>query len=157
MKLCERKEFYKNETATLSGSLSDNRDALVKANKIIKDLDKEANELAESIGLYKDVILAAARADSDNNGSEMTSNHVSYSSCLRLVKGTEALVQFEAAVYNLQPFEAITLRHSFHQAYTNTAGKEGVRRSVTCTLFSNSRQSFKVESLNVARKSALCL
>ena len=72
-KLRDRKEFYKGETVTLSGSLSDNRDALVEANKIIKDLEKEANELAESIGLDKDVILAAARADSDNNGSEMTS------------------------------------------------------------------------------------
>ena len=72
-KLCDRKEFYKGETVTLSGSLSDNRDALVEANKIVKDLEREANELAETIGLDKDVILAAARADSDNNGSEMTS------------------------------------------------------------------------------------
>ena len=72
-KLRDRKEFYKGETVTLSGSLSDNRDALVEANKIIKELKQEANQLAETIGLDKDVILAAARADSDNNGSEMTS------------------------------------------------------------------------------------
>ena len=72
-KLRDRKEFYKGETVTLSGSLSDNRDALVKANKIIKELKQEANQLAETIGLDKDAILAAARADSDNNGSEMTS------------------------------------------------------------------------------------
>ena len=72
-KLCDRKEFYKRETVTLSGSLSDNRDALVEANKIIEDLNQEANQLAETIGLDKDAILAAARADSDNNGSEMTS------------------------------------------------------------------------------------
>ena len=72
-KLHERKDFYKSEAATLAGSLSDNSDALVEANKIIKDLEKEANELAESIGLDKDVILAAARANSDSDGSEMTS------------------------------------------------------------------------------------
>ena len=57
----------------LSGPLSDNRDALVEVNKIIKELEQEANDLAETIGLDKDVILAAARADSDNNGSDMTS------------------------------------------------------------------------------------
>ena len=34
-KLCDRKEYYKGETVSLSGSLSDNRDALVEANKII--------------------------------------------------------------------------------------------------------------------------
>ena len=59
-KLRDRKEFYKGETVSLSGSLSDNRDALIEANKIIKDLEREANELAESVGLDKDVILAAA-------------------------------------------------------------------------------------------------
>ena len=69
-KVRDRKEFYKGETVSLSGSLSDNRDALVEANKIIKDLESEANELAESIGLDKDVILAAARGQ---NSSEMTS------------------------------------------------------------------------------------
>ena len=37
----DRKEFYKGETVTLSGSLSDNRDALVEANKIIKELQQE--------------------------------------------------------------------------------------------------------------------
>ena len=58
-KLRNRKEFYKGETVTLSGSLFDNRDALVEANKIIEDLEREANELAETIGLNKDVILAA--------------------------------------------------------------------------------------------------
>ena len=68
-----KETILKNKTMTLSGSLSDNRDALIDANKIIKDLEKEANELAESIGLDKDVILAAARADSDNSGGEMTS------------------------------------------------------------------------------------
>ena len=72
-KLRERKDFYKSETATLVGSLSDNRDALVEANKIIEDVEKEANELDEFIGLDKDIILAAARADSDSDGSEMTS------------------------------------------------------------------------------------
>ena len=72
-KMRDRKEFYKGETVSLSDSLSDNRDALVEANKIIKDLEREANDLAESIGLDKDVILAAARADSDENGSKMTS------------------------------------------------------------------------------------
>ena len=72
-KLRDRKEFYKGETVSLSGSLSDNCDALVEANKIIKELEQEANDLAETIGLDKDVILAAARADSDNNGSDMTS------------------------------------------------------------------------------------
>ena len=66
----DRKEFYKGETVSLSGSLSDNRDALIEANKIIKDLESEANELAESIGLDKDVILAAARG---HNSSDMTS------------------------------------------------------------------------------------
>ena len=40
-KLRDRKEFYKGETITLSGSLSDNRDALVEANKIIKELQQE--------------------------------------------------------------------------------------------------------------------
>ena len=45
-KVRERKDFYKNETVLLSGSLSDNRNALIEANKIIKDLEKEANELA---------------------------------------------------------------------------------------------------------------
>ena len=55
---------------SLSGSLSDNRDALIEANKIIKDLEREADELAETISLDKDVILAAAR---DNNSSDMTS------------------------------------------------------------------------------------
>ena len=55
---------------SLSGSLSDNRQSLVEANKIIKDLESEANELAESIGLDKDVILAAACGQ---NSSEMTS------------------------------------------------------------------------------------
>ena len=49
----------KGETVSLSGSLSDNRQSLVEANKIIKDLESEANELAESIGLDKDIILAA--------------------------------------------------------------------------------------------------
>ena len=57
-KLLDRKEFYKGETVSLSGSLSDNRDALIEANKIIKDLEREANELAETISLDKDVILA---------------------------------------------------------------------------------------------------
>ena len=57
-KVRDRKEFYKGETVSLSGSLSDNRDALIEANKIIKDLESEANELAESIGLDKDVILS---------------------------------------------------------------------------------------------------
>ena len=33
-KVRDRKEFYKGETVSLSGSLSDNRDALVEANKI---------------------------------------------------------------------------------------------------------------------------
>ena len=47
----ERKEFYKNETVSLPGSLSDNRDALIDANKIIKDLEKE--------DLDKETILAA--------------------------------------------------------------------------------------------------
>ena len=56
----DRKGFYEGETVSLSGSLSDNRQSLVEANKIIKDLEAEANELAESIGLEKDVILAAA-------------------------------------------------------------------------------------------------
>ena len=57
MKLRDRKEFYKGETVSLSGSLSDNRDALVEANKIIKDLEAEANELAESIGLDRTLSL----------------------------------------------------------------------------------------------------
>ena len=69
-KVRDRKEFYKGETVSLSGSLSDNRDALVVANKIIKELEAEANELAESIGLDKDVILAAARS---SYSTEMTS------------------------------------------------------------------------------------
>ena len=69
-KVRDRKEFYKGETVSLSGSLSDNRDALVEANKIIKDLEAEANALAESIGLDKDVILAAARS---STSTEMTS------------------------------------------------------------------------------------
>ena len=51
---------------SLSGSLSNNRDALIEANKIIKDLESEANELAESIGLDKDVILAAARSQNSS-------------------------------------------------------------------------------------------
>ena len=42
----------------------------MEANKIIKELEAEANELAESIGLEKDVILAAARSSSS---TEMTS------------------------------------------------------------------------------------
>ena len=57
----------------MSGSLSNNRDALIDANKIIKDLEREANELAESIGLDKDTILAAARSDSNSASDDMTS------------------------------------------------------------------------------------
>ena len=63
-KVRERKDFYKNEAVLLSGSLSDNRDALIDANKIIKDLEKEANKLAETIGLDKETILAAVRSES---------------------------------------------------------------------------------------------
>ena len=58
---------------SLSGSLSDNGDALIDANKIIKDLEREANKLAESIGLDKDTILAAARSDSNSTSDDMTS------------------------------------------------------------------------------------
>ena len=66
------KEHHKNESVSLSGSLTDNIDALKEANQIIQDLKKEANDLAESIGLDKDTILAEARQD-DRNSFEMTS------------------------------------------------------------------------------------
>ena len=56
-KVRERKDFYKNE-AVSSGYLSDNRDALIEANEIIKDLENEANELAKTINLAKETILA---------------------------------------------------------------------------------------------------
>ena len=71
-KVRERKEHYKNESVSLSGSLTNNIDALKEANQIIRDLEKEVNELAESIGLDKDTILAVARQD-DINSSEITS------------------------------------------------------------------------------------
>ena len=57
---------------SLSGSLINNRGALKEANQIIRDFKKEANELAESIGLDKDTIFAAARQD-NLNSSKMTS------------------------------------------------------------------------------------
>lgn len=63
-KVCELKDHYKNEFVSLSGSLTDNVSALKEANKIIKGLEKEANDLAESISLDKDTIIAAARESS---------------------------------------------------------------------------------------------
>ena len=76
-KIRERKDFYKNETVSLSGSLSDNRDALVDANRIIKELEKEANELAESIGLDKNIIFAVERSDSNDTGDDTQMFHLS--------------------------------------------------------------------------------
>ena len=72
-KVCGRKNYYKNETVSLSGSLTDNREALISANKIIKELEKEANELAETIGLDKDTILDAVRSDNNSSADDMTS------------------------------------------------------------------------------------
>ena len=58
---------------SLSGSLTDNCEALISANKIIKELETEANELTETIGLDKDTILAAVRSDNTSSSEDMTS------------------------------------------------------------------------------------
>ena len=60
MKVCQRKDHYKNELASLSDSLSDNVDELKKADQIIKDLEKECNKKADSVDIDKDFILHAA-------------------------------------------------------------------------------------------------
>ena len=45
---------------SLSGSLSSNVEEHKRANHIIRDLEKECFEIAESVGLDKDIILQAA-------------------------------------------------------------------------------------------------
>ena len=67
----DRKDHYKNESVSLSGSLTDNVEELRKANCIIKV--EERNDIAKSVGLKKDIILRAA---STNQGppAHMTSH-----------------------------------------------------------------------------------
>ena len=61
-KVRERKDPYKNESVSLSGSMTNNVDDLKEANKVIKDLEAECNEIASSVSLDKDIIPAAAKA-----------------------------------------------------------------------------------------------
>ena len=62
-KVCDRKDHYKNESVSLSGSLTDNVEELRKANKIIKDLEEECDEIARSVGVDKNIILRAANQE----------------------------------------------------------------------------------------------
>ena len=53
VKMRERKNHYKNESVSLSGSLSDNVDDLKKANQIIKELEKGVTRLPSLLALTR--------------------------------------------------------------------------------------------------------
>ena len=57
VKVREQMDHYKNKPFLLSGSLSDNVEELKRANHIILELEKECSEIAESVGLDRDIIF----------------------------------------------------------------------------------------------------